>query len=215
MTADEWRACSDPQKMIVAVNRRVSERKWRLVGCAFCRRIWHLLPHHFNRELVLAVEENPTGEFEDPDLNAAIRASSRVESEHRDDLGYWAVKNLGRSYYKLKPLLAAGRAAVSAAYRVEHAGGDREAETAAHADLVRCVLGDPFRPVAFDPTWRTETAVTLARGVYDLHAFDRLPILADALEEAGCDHPDVLTHCRGPGPYARGCWVVDAVLGYE
>ena len=81
--------------------------------------------------------------------------------------------------------------------------------------LLRCIFGNPFRPVAFDPLWRTETAVALAAGIYADRAFDRLPILADALEEAGCDHADVLTHCRGPRPHARGCWVVDAVLGKE
>jgi hypothetical protein len=77
----------------------------------------------------------------------------------------------------------------------------------------RCVAGYPFRPVIFPPTWRTETAVALAAGIYADRAFDRLPILADALEEAGCDSADVLNHCRGPGPHVRGCWVVDGVLG--
>jgi hypothetical protein len=57
--------------------------------------------------------------------------------------------------------------------------------------------------------------VSLATGIYDERAFDRLPILADALEEAGCDNADVLAHCRGDGPHARGCWVVDGVLGRE
>jgi hypothetical protein len=78
---------------------------------------------------------------------------------------------------------------------------------------LRCIVGNPFRPVAFAPSWRTETAVALAAGIYAERAFDRLPILADALEEAGCDVADVRTHCRGPGPHARGCWVVDGVLG--
>ena len=81
--------------------------------------------------------------------------------------------------------------------------------------LLRCIFGNPFRPVAFAPHWRSETAVSLATGIYDERAFDRLPILADALEEAGCDNADVLAHCRGDGPHARGCWVVDGVLGRE
>jgi len=79
--------------------------------------------------------------------------------------------------------------------------------------LLRCIFGNPFRPVTFSPAWRSETTVSLANGIYEERAFDRLPILADALEEAGCDHTDVLTHCRGLGPHARGCWVVDGVLG--
>jgi hypothetical protein len=73
---------------------------------------------------------------------------------------------------------------------------------------------NPFRPVVFDPRWRSESAVALARTAYDTRNFTLLPILADALEEAGCDHPDVLTHCRDPQQvHVRGCWVVDGVLG--
>jgi hypothetical protein len=66
-----------------------------------------------------------------------------------------------------------------------------------------------------DPAWRTSTVVALAEGVYADRAFDRLPILADALEDAGCGHADILAHCRGDGPHARGCWVVDLLLGRE
>jgi hypothetical protein len=80
-------------------------------------------------------------------------------------------------------------------------------------DLLKCVFGNPFRPIAFDPDWRTSTAVTLARQMYEGRDFAAMPILADALQDAGCDHPDVLAHCRGGGPHVRGCWVVDLVLG--
>ena len=72
---------------------------------------------------------------------------------------------------------------------------------------------NPFRPAAVDPAWRTATARSLARGIDAERAFDRLPILADALQDAGCDSADILTHCRGPGPHVRGCWVVDFLLG--
>ena len=70
---------------------------------------------------------------------------------------------------------------------------------------------NPVKPLAFDPSWRTEVVVALARGVYSDRAFDRMPILAGALEDAGCSDPDILTHCRRPGPHVKGCWVVDAV----
>jgi hypothetical protein len=79
--------------------------------------------------------------------------------------------------------------------------------------LVRCILGNPFRPATLDPNWKTSTVLALARGIYDERAFDRLPILADALQDAGCDNEEMLSHCRGDGPHARGCWVVDLVLG--
>ena len=79
--------------------------------------------------------------------------------------------------------------------------------------LSDCIFGNPFRPVAADPGWLTPTAVAIAESIYKERAFDRLPILADALEEAGCADADVLLHCREPGEHVRGCWVVDLVLG--
>ena len=82
-------------------------------------------------------------------------------------------------------------------------------------DIIRDLFGDPFRPVAFDLRWRTTDAIGLARAIYDDRAFDRLPILADALMDAGCDDEDILAHCRTDGPHVRGCWVVDLVLGKE
>lgn len=81
------------------------------------------------------------------------------------------------------------------------------------SSLFRCVMGNPFRPVSADPRWFTSTVVALAEGIYQERAFDRMPILADALEDAGCDHADVLTHCRQPGEHVRGCWVVDLLTG--
>ena len=91
--------------------------------------------------------------------------------------------------------------------------GGQEART--QVGLLRCIFGNPFRPVAVDPAWRTTTVVQLAQGVYNDRAFDWLAILADALEEAGCTNADILGHLRGPGPHVRGCWVVDLVLGKE
>ncbi|MBA4189694.1 MAG: hypothetical protein C0467_17045 [Planctomycetaceae bacterium] len=83
-----------------------------------------------------------------------------------------------------------------------------------HSALLRCTFGNPFRPVTFDPQWLTSDVLSLARGIYDDRAFDRMPILADALQDAGCENADVLDHCRDPnGVHVRGCWVVDCVLG--
>jgi hypothetical protein len=79
--------------------------------------------------------------------------------------------------------------------------------------LILCVLGNPFRPVAASPTWQTANVVALAQAIYDKRAFDRMPILADALEDAGCANADILNHCRQPAEHVRGCWVVDLLLG--
>ena len=68
-------------------------------------------------------------------------------------------------------------------------------------------------PSPSPPAWRTDTALSLARQMYESRDFSAMPILADALQDAGCDSDDILNHCRGPGPHVRGCWVVDLVLG--
>jgi hypothetical protein len=72
-----------------------------------------------------------------------------------------------------------------------------------------------FRSITFDRVWLTSGVVSLAIGIYEERAFDRMPILADALQDAGCDNEDILSHCRGLGPHCRGCWVCDLCLGKQ
>jgi hypothetical protein len=80
--------------------------------------------------------------------------------------------------------------------------------------LLRDIFGNPFRPVSLDQEWRTSTAIAIAQQMYDARDFSAMPILADALQDAGCDNEDVLDHCRAAdGVHVRGCWVVDLVLG--
>ena len=92
-----------------------------------------------------------------------------------------------------------------------------KAERLAQADLVRDLFGPlPFRPVSVNRAWLAwdgGTVAKLAAATYEERAFDRLPILADALEEAGCADAELLGHLRGPGPHVRGCWVLDLLLG--
>jgi hypothetical protein len=92
---------------------------------------------------------------------------------------------------------------------------ERLREYQEQARLLRDVVGNPFRPVTLDPAWLTwngGTVPRIAEGIYEKRAFDRMAILADALEEAGCTDADILGHCRGPGDHVRGCWLVDALL---
>ena len=79
--------------------------------------------------------------------------------------------------------------------------------------ILRDIFGNPFRPVSFEPERRTSTVVSLAKSMYESRDFSAMPILSDALQNAGCEHADILDHCRGSGPHVRGCWVVDLVLG--
>ncbi len=80
---------------------------------------------------------------------------------------------------------------------------------------VREIFGNPVRPVAIDPRWLTSAVVDLASAIYAERAFEHMPILADALMDAGCDSADIISHCRGDGPHERGCWVVDQILGKQ
>ena len=88
-------------------------------------------------------------------------------------------------------------------------------EHVAQTRLLRDIFENPFRPVSISPAWQTQATKAVAQAIYDERRFEDLPILADALEEAGCANANLLAHCRGPGPHVRGCWVVDALLGKE
>jgi hypothetical protein len=93
------------------------------------------------------------------------------------------------------------------------------AEARAQAALVRDVFGNPFRlMIPLDPSrlaWNGGTIPAMAERIYNERDWTSLPVLADALEDAGCSCPEILTHCRGPGPHVRGCWVLDLLLEKE
>jgi hypothetical protein len=92
--------------------------------------------------------------------------------------------------------------------------GEIEAwEKSLQADLLREIIGNPFRPVTIDPAWLTPNVIELAKRIYDERSFDQMPLLGDALEATGCDDPEIVNHCRGSGTHVRGCWVVDLILG--
>jgi hypothetical protein len=98
----------------------------------------------------------------------------------------------------------------------ERSPAARERAAGLVADLARCIFGNPFQPIAIDEAWiadKGSTVARMARAIYDERAFDQLPILSDALEEAGCTDAAILKHCRQDRHHARGCWVVDALLG--
>jgi len=81
------------------------------------------------------------------------------------------------------------------------------------AAVTHDLLPNPFVPVAWNPEWLSSTVRDLAAHIYDSRDFGAMPILTDALQDSGCDHQLVQEHCRGTKPHARGCWVVDAILG--
>jgi hypothetical protein len=210
-------------------------RKARHFAAACCRRVEHLVRFPALAALMGKVEDYAEGRVRIGELLAEKR---RVELTDRPetaeptvwDVVYRGAHRLGDSRL-LRPtpadrlahgacLKAAGGNSAeavdcweSAAEAAANAGADLYAELAVQADLVRDLFGNPFEPVGFDPAWRTSSALDLARSAYASGDFSVLPILADALQEAGCDDPAVLGHCRDAAVHARGCWVVDAVLG--
>jgi hypothetical protein len=109
---------------------------------------------------------------------------------------------------------AAGHVAKAAAARNDRNAvpQTQELERAAHVEMIHCLFGNPFRPVAFDPAWRTPEVQALARAIYDERAFGRMKRLASALRQAGCADKEILGHCRHKGDHYRGCWVVDLLL---
>jgi hypothetical protein len=217
MTEAEWLACTDPTPMLADLPPATGERKLRLYAVACCRRIWDRLPEEDCRRAVDAIERAA----DDPNA-----ADDQYEAMTALQEGYGRVHGLGEgprgaylaacvaAFYD--PLEAARMSADAAAIAVagDNAGPAWEAERRAQAAVLRCLLARPSGSAAA-PGQLTSTAVTLARCIYAERAFDRLPILADALEDAGCDDADILSHCRGDGPHVRGCWVVDLILGKE
>jgi hypothetical protein len=133
-------------------------------------------------------------------FEAAVETAQCAASAVREEYFVFHPIPPGASYVSLRPAIEA------------EVGNERKQQ----ARLVRCVFANPFRPVSSDPAWllwNGGTAPKLAQGIYDDRAFDRLPVLADALEDAGCTRAEVLGHLRDPGPQVRGCWVLDLLLG--
>jgi hypothetical protein len=200
---------------------RLTERRDRYFSCACCRRIWHLLADEASRTAVRVAEQYLDGLVTLEDLDTASRAAE-VHGGFAADAA--AAAACPRRELGTNGIDVAAYAAEAVVYADPHftsgeadRGRAGRAEQSAQADLLRDIMGNPFRPAPrVDPmvlAWNAGTVVKLAQVIYDERRFTDLPILADALEEAGCTNADILDHCRGLGPHVRGCWVVDAILG--
>lgn len=202
MTEREWLTVVDPERMLTwASEERASDRKLRLYAIACCRR----LAHHFDARYSAALVEAAALADETP---PKPRRTGRTARRHDTDL----LHSLSDARAHTAAWLAADRAIATATAR----GGMAWEERLFQASCLIDLLGNPFRKVRFEEKWRTETAVALAQQFYERAEAASLPILADALEEAGCDEPAVLAHARDiHQPHVRGCWVVDLVLGKE
>jgi hypothetical protein len=223
MTEAEWLASEDPEVMLIALMEgapATSPRKLRLfaVACGRHSSEWTTDPQSLSA--IKTSEQYADGLIGRKKLAAARRdafAASKAVGANRI-AQHAAVLALNISYESDKASSAFELARTTAGcasslwYSASGPAGEPFARRA-QTDLLRDIIGNPFRPVALDPAWRTTAVLGLAEAIYADRAFDRLPILADALEEAGCANADLLDHCRGLGPHVRGCWAVDLILG--
>jgi hypothetical protein len=212
--------------MLALLGRRMSARKLRLFACACCQRIRSLLRHKQSRSAVRVAERYADGLATQHDLAEAY-AQSYNANYFSSSTAHTAAGGAAShaASYPLDPGLVAEQAAVARA-RADcgdsHTDQLEEAlldEGRTQSALLRCIFGPrPFHRVEVEAVamaWNGGAVSKLAQGIYEDRDFDRLPILADALEEGGCANQDILLHCRHPAEHVRGCWVIDLLLGKE
>jgi hypothetical protein len=214
-TEQEWLACANPHRMLEAVRPRPHARRLRLFACACCRHAWDLLGNRGGKDALLVAERLADGLAGEKDRVSALRLVFKVRS--------MAPRNSKWEFALSGVVCALGETVTDGCHHVagavaEHGLRSFEDEYRAQCDLVRDIFGNPFRRPVVRPAWLAWNAgclTKMARAIYDGFRFGDLPILADALEEAGCDDAQILGHCRAGGEHARGCWVLDAILRKE
>jgi hypothetical protein len=229
MTESQWDACADPTPMLTFLCGKGSDRKLRLFACACCRASGHVFTDARFRHAVEVGERFADGRAAPEDLRAAWQGANDAAGDsvtagtHRVGMNAAiAAKVLTRSSAGGGAALLVCRAAAVAAARalptedLAARQAEMEARLAASACLLRDLIGNPFRPVSLDPSWLAWNGGVvrkMAQTIYDEHRFTDLPVLADALEDAGCADAAAPAHCRQPGEHVRGCWVMDLLLG--
>jgi hypothetical protein len=244
MNETEWLETDDPKAMLTYLGKTISDRKLWLFGCACCRRVWPALTDDRSRAVVERREQTVDGLCSGKQFPATHAAALQAIEDstskilHDLDLDFEAISEpWDRRAPEVAPNFATKAAASAtspdtagwlAAVASGHVAevvrclcsGDKGAaynqERAAHCDLLRDIVGNPFRPVMVGPSWLPPSFSLLVRAAYEerrmpsgLLDVARLAVLADALEDAGCTEPTILGHLRGPGPHVRGCWPLD------
>jgi hypothetical protein len=218
MTEANWLDSCNPTSMLSFLRgRAVSGRKSRLFAVACLRRIDHLLPDTRSIQALEVAEQFAEGVVGRQGLDAArVAAEEAAKAADREVGGgpMYAAAMAAAVICGRDPratLIAQWAAEAASMASIDRAGASGEA-AGGQAVLLREIFGTPHRPVAIEPAWLTPTVVRLAEAIRTERGFDRLPVLGDALEEAGCDDADILDHCRSQSEHVPGCWAVDAVL---
>ncbi len=221
MTEAEWLASDEPDLMLEFVCGEGYDRKRRLFAVACCDRIAHLVATEPSRHSVEVARRMADGLNLPGERRAAVIAAMADEDTTPAAACVCAVSAHEAA---VRTSAHAAIAVVREHFPELYESGERipewhaitGRESLAQSFILRDIFGNPFRPVSFSPSWRTDTALALARTMYEAREFSAMPILADALQDAGCDNTDVLDHCRDTSlTHVRGCWVVDLVLGKQ
>jgi hypothetical protein len=229
MDEAEWLQSDKPLAMLRSLGDRVNPRHLRLVAVACCRRIWQMTTDESSRYAVELAERSVDEPISEEELDAASGgAEEAFEDSLTDDQG----NNVGEddpgpaaaeaASYASSPgllLLDPHLAVVVGNTSMVSPHGPTQ-ESAVQANLIRDIIGNPFRPASIDPSWLT-TVQALAEAAYVNRSLPagtldnaRLAILADALEEAGRTNAAILDHLRDRATvHVRGCWALDALLG--
>jgi hypothetical protein len=211
MTEGEWLACTNPQPMLDYLRDEIGDRKLRLFICACVRRVWRQLENEISQRAVEIAEHYADGGATTEELRAAFFAA--LDAADLEILEPTVFNSRSAAMIAATPHPNIGDAESAGWYTAR--AEPLHCSSGQRARLLRDLIPSPFRSVTIDPRWLSPNVVALAGKIYDDRTFDHLPILADALEEAGCSNSDILNHCRQSGEHVPGCWVVDLILGKE
>jgi len=214
MTKKEWQRSVDCRDLLHDAESLFCEhpdtRLPRLLACAACRLLWKDLTDPRSRRAVEIAERYSDGDATRKELSAANRDATAAFREAR---GTPSSQPTGAAVKASRPNNLQG-AMIETLVHIS-GGRDNPWEEALHSMIHDVFDNRFFRIVRLEPGLRTSTVTALALQMYESRDFSAMPILADALQDAGCDNDEVLNHCRGAGPHVRGCWVVDLVLRKE
>ena len=218
MTEQEWLACNDPHKILTFLQGTVSNRKLRLFSVACCRQVWKHLTDARARAAVRVAEQYADRKVTRKRLTEVRKAARQAVLDQQGS--YWRQRAFHAALDCVEAdfpsMVYAGQNAYGAVLCHPRSNVEKSQSIQQNqCSLLRCITGNPFHSATIAPTWLTSTVIFIAHAIYEKRAFDRMPILADALEETGCDQPDILAHCRQPGDHVRGCWIVDLILGKQ
>lgn len=203
MTESEWLASTNPNAMLDHLRGKVSNRKLRLFACACCRNVWHLLTDDRSRLAVEVAERYADHQITKEELAAAeVTSWNAWDASPPGDCARFA---WAAAWSSAEIAWSSAEIAWDAARNSRIGVWKKECDLFLLGDI----FGNLFRPVAIDPVWLAwhgGSVVSMAQQMYDSRDFAAMPILADALEDAGCTNEDILNHCRGfPVIYRQRC----------